>query len=740
MTLFTPLSVSAPGPARSGVLPLGRVIKLVLPSILAIALFTVALFAIILPALERNIMERKREMITELTRTAVNTLAFYHRQEESGRMTREQAQAAAKAQLRAQRFGADMKDYFWINDLAPVMVMHPYRPDLEGKDVSDFQDPHGKRLFMEMVREVKSHGQGYVDYMWQWKDDPAHIVPKVSFVQEFAPWGWIVGTGIYVQDVAHEIAAMTSRLTLVALGILVIIFLLEAYMVHQNLAAATRRRQAEEDLRRSQGMLRLVMDNIPQLIFWKDQTGAYLGCNQSFARQAGLDDPAEVKGRTQIDWTWQPQETGPMRVREQKVMQGGQPELHLIEPLTGPDGSPRWLDASRIPMKDRDGRVVGVLCAYEDISERRETEQALADSERRFRELVENSLVGILILQHGRVVYMNPEQRRLLGELPEGYPLAEFPDAPDEERAKLARLAGPPPAGGWDTLEMELRFHALGRGAAGDLRWVHCRARGISHQGREALLVIMADITKAKELEHLLRMQDKMASLGRVAAGMAHEIRNPLSGINMYLSALTSGGPEAGSPERREQILAKIGAASSKIEAIIKRVQDFARPGARELSWLSVNQVVESACELSAVTLRKTGISLETDLAPGLPACHADRQLLEQALMNLISNAVQALAGWEGDRKIGIRSALDREQVVIEVADSGPGVPPEIRDRIFDPFFTIKKDGSGIGLSICHRIISDHGGSLRVDTSQWGGALFTIRIPTTTYWGYDSHG
>ena len=287
---------------------------------------------------------------------------------------------------------------------------------------------------------------------------------------------------------------------------------------------------------------------------------------------------------------------------------------------------------------------------------------------------------------------------------------------------------------------MELRFHAFGRGAAGDLRWVHCRARGISHQGREALLVIMADITKAKELEHLLRMQDKMASLGRVAAGMAHEIRNPLSGINMYLSALTSGGPEAGSPERREQILAKIGAASSKIEAIIKRVQDFARPGARELSWLSVNQVVESACELSAVTLRKTGISLQTDLAPGLPACHADRQLLEQALMNLISNAVQALAGWEGDRKIGIRSALDREQVVIEVADSGPGVPPEIRDRIFDPFFTIKKDGSGIGLSICHRIISDHGGTLRVDTSQWGGALFTIRIPTTTYWGYDSHG
>ncbi|MFN2166299.1 MAG: sensor histidine kinase, partial [Anaerolineae bacterium] len=254
------------------------------------------------------------------------------------------------------------------------------------------------------------------------------------------------------------------------------------------------------------------------------------------------------------------------------------------------------------------------------------------------------------------------------------------------------------------------------------------------------LLVIMADITKAKELEHLLRMQDKMASLGRVAAGIAHEIRNPLSGINMYLSALTAEPPEADSPQRREMILGKIAAASAKIEAIIKRVQDFARPGARELSWLNINQVVTSACELSAVTLRKSGIDLETSLAQGLPACHADRQLLEQVLLNLITNAVQALADWQGDKRIAVSSALAEDRVVIQVADSGPGVAPEIRDRIFDPFFTTKKDGSGIGLSICHRIISDHGGSLSVNTSQWGGALFTIRIPTTTYWGYDSHG
>jgi signal transduction histidine kinase len=275
---------------------LSAILRLVLPSVLTIVLFTGALFAVILPALENAFVDRKREMIRELTQTAWDTLAYYHAQQELGRLTRAQAQEQAIAQLRAMRYGDDNKDYFWINDLGPRIVMHPYRPDLEGEDVSDFTDPHGKRLFAEMVEVAKRQGQGYVDYMWQWKDDPKHIVPKVSFVKEFKPWGWVVGTGIYVEDVAQQVSVITGRLTWVGLAIILIVALLEMFMVSQTLRSEQRRQKAQREVERSRGMLRLVMDNIPQLIFWKDLDGAYLGCNRAFAAHAGLEQPGQVKG------------------------------------------------------------------------------------------------------------------------------------------------------------------------------------------------------------------------------------------------------------------------------------------------------------------------------------------------------------------------------------------------------------------------------------------------------------
>ncbi len=728
---------------------LGATLRLVLPSVLTIVLFTGALFAVILPALETAFVDRKREMIRELTQTAWDTLAYYHNQEELGSLSRDEAQGQAKAQLRAMRYGEDNKDYFWVNDLKPRIVMHPYRPDLEGRDVSNFTDPHGKRLFAEMVSVAKRHGQGYVDYMWQWKDDPKQIVPKVSFVKEFKPWGWVVGTGIYVEDVAQQVAMITDRLTWVGLGIILIVALLEMFMVSQTLRAQQRRQEAQLEVERSRGMLRLVMDNIPQLIFWKDLGGAYLGCNRAFAAQAGLDSPGQVKDRLGRELPLQPAEQETLRQAEERVMATGQVELHVIEPQTRPDGVQLWMDTNRIPLKDSAGQVVGVLCTNEDITKRRETNRALQESERRFRTLLENVQVGIAIVQEGNIVYTNPEEERILGPLPLPFSLSKL--ATDQAAASpdlrnfLQQIGQTEASGGkaiqeGQTLDLDLgTIRPQARGSDPPVRCVHCRARRIAYQGQQALLIIMLDISKAKELEQLIRLQDKMASLGRVAAGIAHEIRNPLSGINMYLSALenkiaTGEGPDL------ETIVEKIQAASSKIENVIKRVLDFSRPSTPNVSLLNLNQVVKNVMELSAVTLRKGGVTLEASLAQDLPPVQADAQLLEQVVLNLVTNAVQALGEVKGDKKIALATSMERDRIIIKVADNGPGVPQQIRDRIFDPFFTGRRDGFGIGLSLCHRIVSDHGGELSVNTSQWGGAEFHMEIPASVYWGYDSHG
>ncbi len=225
--------------------------RIILPALCTALLFILTIFFIIIPRYKQSIINGKREMIRELTCTGWSILQKYEQDERNGLLTREQAQQTAISRINYLRYGREGKDYFWITDMTPVMLVHPYRPDLNGKDLQNFTDPHGKKLFVEFVRAVKDNGQGYVDYMWQWKDDSTHIVPKLSFVKKFAPWGWIIGTGIYIEDVKHEIRYLTARLLMLSVAITVLIGLLLFYITHQSLIIERDRRTAEQKLRRS---------------------------------------------------------------------------------------------------------------------------------------------------------------------------------------------------------------------------------------------------------------------------------------------------------------------------------------------------------------------------------------------------------------------------------------------------------------------------------------------------------
>lgn len=220
--------------------------RMVIPVVLTIVLFILTIFLIIIPMLEENMMDGKREGIMHLTESAWSTLSFFHQRSVRGEMSDTEAKKQAVAYLKKLRYGNELEDYFWINDMTPVMIMHPYREDLVGQDVSGFADPAGKRLFSEMVRTVADAGSGFVDYLWQWKGDSARIVPKISFVKGFAPWGWIIGTGIYVEDVKHEIRAITRHLIITCSGILLIFMVLSGYVLWQGAKTQGERLRALE--------------------------------------------------------------------------------------------------------------------------------------------------------------------------------------------------------------------------------------------------------------------------------------------------------------------------------------------------------------------------------------------------------------------------------------------------------------------------------------------------------------
>lgn len=363
-------------------------------------------------------------------------------------------------------------------------------------------------------------------------------------------------------------------------------------------------------------------------------------------------------------------------------------------------------------------------------------QESLGESEERFRSLVEHSSVGILIVQDGRIVFRNPIQEQIFGGIREGLPLREIGEVHPEDVERFSRFcnatdtADPTPRG------TVIRFLLPG-GESGNTRvhWFQCQSQSVFYRGRPALLIDMVDISRVKELEQIVTVREKLSLLGQMAAGIAHEIRNPLSGVNLNLSTvgyLCRISESMDEEEKRKVRLAveQAQAASDKVGSVVRSIMEFSKPVPPALERIDVNEVVANAVRLADTANRSNSIEIVTSLSPGVPKRRGDPRLVEQVILNLITNAVQALETTDGPRRIEVSSSReDGGRIVLKVSDSGPGVPVMDRERIFEPLYTTRKGGHGIGLSFSHRVISEHGGSLSVGTSPLGGAEFRIDLP-----------
>ncbi|HBG24541.1 MAG: hypothetical protein A2266_08780 [Bacteroidetes bacterium RIFOXYA12_FULL_40_10] len=240
---------------------IGFFLKIVLPALLALLLFVLSLFLFVIPTFERNALIQKQTMLSELTSTTWSILQKYHSDELSGVISLEEAQNKAKAEIETLRYGVDKKDYFWITDMVPFMVMHPYVQELTGKDLHNYSDPDGVKIFIEAVKIAESIGEGFINYKWQMNDDSTQIVPKMSFVKAFKPWNWIIGTGIYLDDVQKEISTLTRKILLILLLITIAVSLIITYVAIQSFRIDKQRRLAELQLIESREKYRSLIES-----------------------------------------------------------------------------------------------------------------------------------------------------------------------------------------------------------------------------------------------------------------------------------------------------------------------------------------------------------------------------------------------------------------------------------------------------------------------------------------------
>ena len=352
------------------------------------------------------------------------------------------------------------------------------------------------------------------------------------------------------------------------------------------------------------------------------------------------------------------------------------------------------------------------------------------ESNKQFETLIANSLNCISIIRDDKIVYQNPGLRKVHQLITQAFVPPDFENVFEDDRKKITREYKKLLEEKILNIDTDFRYYPHGHEKEdASIRWAKISARKINYLGVESVLTNMMDITDSIEVENFLRIQDKMTSLGRVTAGIAHEIRNPLSGIYVYLKALKKIYKNMGDIETVLSIIDKVELASNKIESIIKRVMDFSKPGRPRFVLSNINTLIDEVTKLTAVTLRKNNIRFVKKLDPAVPDCWNEPQLIEQVVLNLITNAAEAMKEHTGDKCIELETLAQKEIISISIRDSGPGIPPSSQTKVFDPFYTTKSNSSGIGLSICHRIITDHGGSLRLDTGHTTGAHFIIELP-----------
>ncbi|MGD9239561.1 MAG: PAS domain S-box protein [Desulfobacterales bacterium] len=496
----------------------------------------------------------------------------------------------------------------------------------------------------------------------------------------------------------------------------------------------TERHQKEKELRQTKQRLQHIMASNPAVIYSSDLSGdgATTFISDNIKTELGYDPEDFINDRRFWIDHIHPDDVQYVKNELSRLKDQGS---HLLEyRFRHKNGSYRWMRDELRLLLEKQSNAVEVVGSWTDITDIKQTEEALRKSEQQFRDLIENSPIGISIFQDNRFVYQNPEQMKINGSSPEKNIFQDleniFPEDLDKVKTAHRRILKKEVS----KIEVDFRlFRTVPKNVQADMRWVWCRAIAFNYYGKDAILINALDITKAKQLEQQLLIKNKMLSLGRVAAGIAHEIRNPLTGINTYLYTIEDlCDSDQLDPEDMEiirQIVTQIQVASNKIETVIKRVMDFSKPGLPKMVRTDINESLGEAVKLSSVTMRKNGIKIEKSLAPDLPQCYADPQLIEQVVLNLITNAARAMEKSNGDKVVEIKSSAQNNTLRIQVADSGPGVPIELREKIFDPFFTTKDDGSGIGLNIAQRIVADHNGSITLDSSKWGGAEFKIELP-----------
>jgi PAS domain S-box-containing protein len=500
-----------------------------------------------------------------------------------------------------------------------------------------------------------------------------------------------------------------------------------ARLYEEAKSAADRYQRASEDERRardavaqSEARYRNLFETATDAIYAVDAVGAFTSVNEATCALSGRSRD-ELLGRSALGLV--PPSESAMVKEHFKSALAGVPRRYECN-FVRADGTRRLASVTNTPIR-HGAKVIGVLAVARDVTDERTRALALERSEARYTRLVETASDAIFTVDRSaRLTAVNRSLERATGAEREQLldtPFVTLIDPRDRAAADEAFRD----VFADQRRRVELRY----ADAAGEPRYCSLTLTPLAEEGAvTGALGVVRDVTDEKRLAEQLLQQEKLAAVGQLVSGVAHELNNPLASV-MAFAQLLLAAPEDAPHDRRA--LDAINHEAKRAAKIVSNLLTFARQHQPERTIADLNRVVEDTLELRRYALRIAQVDIEARLDPDLPITWADPFQLQQVVLNLVTNAEQALASWDGDRRIVVSTARMGKELVIRVSDSGPGIAPENLPRIFNPFFTTKPvgEGTGLGLSISDGILREHGGRIRVESQPACGATFILELP-----------
>jgi two-component system NtrC family sensor kinase len=489
----------------------------------------------------------------------------------------------------------------------------------------------------------------------------------------------------------------------------------------------TERKRAEEALRQSEERYRTILEDMEDAYFEVDLGGHLTFVNNSVCRDLGYARE-ELMGKSYKAFTVEDDIDSVFRVFNE-VYRTGMPNKGFPWKTVRKDGTHGFAETSISLLRNNSGEVIGFRGVGRDITERKRAEAALRQGEENYRVLFDSSVIGSVVLdaETMKIVMCNQAALKMFGfsSAEEAFQAQPFDFLPSEERERYLEIA--------KTAVFEQNSHEgyQLRVLRKDGReiWINATAAKIMHEGRVAALISFTDISEQKRQREQLMMTDRLASLGELASGAAHELNNPLTSIIGFSQLLV----EREVPDDMREDLRLINSEAQRAANVTRNLLTFARKHPPMKEPNQVTNIIEDVLRLRVYDHKARGIEIERQFTPNLPEVMVDYFQMQQVFMNIIINAEYFMANAHNRGTLTIATKEQDDSVMISFTDDGPGIAPENLGRIFDPFFTTKEagQGTGLGLSICHGIVTEHGGQIYARSQLGKGTTIVVQLPVS---------